>query len=148
MFKDMDVTRDEMGAYKAMQKSLEREKREPLDLNVSVLSSSAWPSYPEVPVQMPTSIMNALGTFEKFYNNKHTGRKLAWKHQLAHCQIRARFPKGNKELVVSSFQAIVLLLFNELDEGESLSYTAIQESTGLCKNIHILSLYSQQSANM
>lgn len=135
----MEVTRDEMSAYKAMQKSMKRGERESLDLNVSILSSSSWPSYPEVAVQMPTDIMNALGTFEKFYSNKHTGRSLIWKHQLAHCQIRARFPKGDKELVVSSFQAIVLLLFNELDEGESLSYAAIKQSTGLCKNLHSLS---------
>ncbi|KAJ5745972.1 hypothetical protein N7520_011154 [Penicillium odoratum] len=130
MFKDMDVARDEMTAYNSMQKQLDRSKRLPMDLNVSVLSAASWPSYPDVPVQVPPSILSALRSFETFYHNKHTGRKLTWKHQLAHCQLRARFPKGDKELVVSSFQAFVLLLFNDA-EGGSLRYQEIQESTGL-----------------
>ncbi|KAJ5945719.1 hypothetical protein N7454_002558 [Penicillium verhagenii] len=130
MFKDMDVARDEMTAYNTMQKQLTREKRVPMDLNVSVLSAASWPTYPDVPVQVPPSILKALNSFEKFYHNKHTGRKLTWKHQLAHCQLRARFPKGDKELVVSSFQAIVLLLFNEA-EAKPLRYEEIREITGL-----------------
>ncbi|KAJ5897983.1 hypothetical protein N7504_008271 [Penicillium tannophilum] len=130
MFKDMDVARDEMAAYNSMQKQLDREQRLPMDLNVSVLSAASWPTYPDVPVQVPPSILSALNSFEKFYHNKHNGRKLTWKHQLAHCQLIARFPKGKKELVVSSFQAIVLLLFNDA-EGDTLNYRDIQEQTGL-----------------
>lgn len=128
MFKDVDVARDEMTAYN----SLQREKRNrALDLNVNVLSAAAWPSYPDVPVRIPMVIATALNDFEQFYHNKYNGRKLHWKHQLAHCQLTARFPKGSKELVVSSFQAIVLLLFNDVNGKETLSYTQIKEATGL-----------------
>ncbi|KAL2830034.1 hypothetical protein BDW59DRAFT_170319 [Aspergillus cavernicola] len=129
MFKDMEVARDEMGAYG----SIQRERRIPLpvDLHVSVLSASAWPTYPDVQVRIPPEISTAISDFEKFYDSKYNGRKLVWKHQLAHCQLRARFPKGDKELVVSSFQAIVLLLFNELPEGGTLTYRQIQEATTL-----------------
>ncbi|EEP80158.1 conserved hypothetical protein [Uncinocarpus reesii 1704] len=129
MFKDIDLARDEMASYNALQ----REKREmpAMDLYVNVLSSAAWPSYPDVPVKVPRVISNALSDFELFYNNKYNGRKLNWKHSLAHCQLKARFPAGNKEIVVSSFQAIVLLLFNDLSEGQTLSYREIQEETGL-----------------
>ncbi|KAL4802067.1 Cullin family-domain-containing protein [Aspergillus unguis] len=129
MFKDMEVARDEMSAYS----SIKRERQTPLptDLHVSVLSAASWPTYPDVQVRIPPEIATAITDFEKFYDTKYNGRKLAWKHQLAHCQLRARFPKGDKELVVSSFQAIVLLLFNELPEGGSLSYRQIQEATTL-----------------
>jgi nuclear pore complex protein Nup205 len=129
MFKDMEVARDEMGAYS----SIQRERRTPLpvDLHVNVLSASAWPTYPDVQVRIPQEISIAIDDFQKFYDTKYNGRKLQWKHQLAHCQIRARFPKGDKELVVSSFQAIVLLLFNDLPEGGSLSYRQIQDATSL-----------------
>jgi hypothetical protein len=131
MFKDMEVARDEMGAYS----SIQRERRTPLpvDLHVNVLSASAWPTYPDVQVRIPQEISIAIDDFQKFYDTKYNGRKLQWKHQLAHCQIRARFPKGDKELVVSSFQAIVLLLFNDLPEGGSLNYRQIQDATSLCK---------------
>lgn len=130
MFRDMDIARDEMASYNAVQR--ERRDRPALDLNVSVLSSAAWPTYPDVPVRIPPDISKALNDFEQYYYSKHSGRKLSWKHQLAHCQLRARFPKGDKEIVVSSFQAIVLLLFNDVPEGETLSYTQIREATGLC----------------
>jgi hypothetical protein len=131
MFKDMDVARDEMTAYNSIQR--ERKHRLPVDLNVSVLSAAAWPSYPDVQVRIPPEIATVVNEFEKFYNSKYNGRKLNWKHQLAHCQLRARFPKGNKELVVSSFQAIVLLLFNDVPENGTLSYHQIQEATKLCQ---------------
>lgn len=104
-----------------------------MDLNVSVLSAAAWPTYPDVPVNIPPEVATAINDFEQFYHTKYNGRKLQWKHQLAHCQIRARFPRGNKELVVSSFQAIVLLLFNDLPNGGALKYSQIQEATRLCK---------------
>lgn len=127
----MDVARDEMASYNSIK--TERKHRLPVDLNVSVISEASWPSYPNVPVQVPPVVMTAINDFENFYCTKHSGRKLQWKHQLAHCQLRARFPKGNKELIVSSFQAIVLLLFNEVPDGESLNYGQIQEATKLSK---------------
>lgn len=131
MFKDMDLARDEMASYNSLLR--ERKDKPSLDLNVNVLSSAAWPTYPDVPVRIPPDIAKAINDFEQFYHNKYNGRKLSWKHSLAHCQLRARFPKGDKEIVVSSFQAIVLLLFNDVPEGGTLSYPEIQEATGLCK---------------
>lgn len=138
MFKDMDVARDEMGAYSSIQR--ERKHRLPVDLSVSVLSAAAWPTYPDVQVRIPPEIATATSDFEKFYHGKYNGRKLHWKHQLAHCQLRARFPKGDKELVVSSFQAIVLLLFNDLPEGGTLNYSQIQEGTKLCQSSFLRSI--------
>ena len=133
MFKDVDLARDEMASYKAMR--VQRGHSEPsrLDLNVNVLSEAAWPTYPNIPVTVPDDISRAIADYEDHYKKKHTGRRLTWKHSLAHCVLRAHFPKGNKELGVSSFQAIVLLLFNNLSEGEFLSYAQIQSATGLSK---------------
>ncbi|KAJ5690141.1 hypothetical protein N7462_004533 [Penicillium macrosclerotiorum] len=131
MFKDMDVARDEMAAYSSLNRDRNRKERPPVDLNVSVLSAAAWPTYADVPVRIPPSIAASISDFEAFYKNKHTGRRLNWKHQLAHCQLRARFPKGSRELVVSSFQAIVLLMFNDIADDESWSYSQIQAATGL-----------------
>ena len=127
----MDLARDEMAAYNSRLR--ERRNKQSLDLNVNVLSSAAWPSYADVPVKIPTAISRAIDDFDEFYNSKYSGRKLHWKHSLAHCQLKARFPKGDKELVVSSFQALVLLHFNEVADGEALSYAQIKDATGLRK---------------
>ena len=131
MFKDIELAREEMNSYKSMLE--ERDVRPALDLNVNILSAAAWPTYPDIPVVIPTDVNAALERFTGHYKSKHGGRKLDWKHALAHCQIKAIFAKGNKELVVSSFQAVVLLLFNGLGTDDHLSYEHIKSGTGLRK---------------
>ncbi|KAL8949942.1 MAG: hypothetical protein Q9222_003991 [Ikaeria aurantiellina] len=131
MFKDMELARDEVASYKSM---LEQRGSEiSIDLNVSVLSASAWPSYPDVPLVIPREVQQAATIFEQHYKVKHTGRKLAWKHSLAHCQLKANLPKGNKELVVSSYQAVVLLLFQSHSTNDEISYAQIQAATDLSR---------------
>jgi cullin 4 len=135
MFKDMELARDEMTSYK--NRLSERGLIPDVDLTVNVLSASAWPTYPDVAVNVPDSISKAVRDFDMHYNSKHSGRKLTWKHNLAHCQVKASFPKGDKEFMVSSFQAIVLLLFNDVDKSQLLSYIDIQNATGLSKSCQI-----------
>ncbi len=129
MFKDVELSREEMVTYKSIME--ERNIKPKMDLSVNILSASSWPTYPEIPVVVPADIKAELDAFEKHYRAKHSGRKLDWKHALAHCQLKAAFPKGNRELVVSSFQAIVLLLFNGRSSDERLSYEFIKAETGL-----------------
>lgn len=54
------------------------------------------------------------------------GRQLTWQNLLSSCAIKATFPKRTKELLVSTHQAAVLLLFNQTD---TLSYARILEAT-------------------
>jgi cullin 4 len=129
MFKDVELAREEMTTYKQVMS--ERNEKLSLDFSVNILSASAWPSYPDIPVIIPPDIKTASDKFEKYYKSKHSNRKLDWKHALAHCQLKAQFPKGQKELVVSSFQAIVLLLFNGKAVDEKISYEYIKSATGL-----------------
>jgi cullin-4 len=131
MFKDIELSREEMTSYKNI--LTERQQKQSIDLTVNILSASSWPTYPSVPVIIPQQIKSATDKFEKHYKAKHSGRKLEWKHALAHCQVKAMFPRGNKELVVSSFQAIVLLLFNGLEEDKHIDYIYLKEATGLRK---------------
>lgn len=131
MFKDMDLARDEMASYNQLLDDRGKREAGP-DLHVNVLSAAAWPTYPDVPVNIPSGISQLMNDFEAHYHTKHSGRKLTWKHALSHCQLKAKFPRGNKEIVVSGFQAIVLLLFNDLPTPDAhLGYTAIQAATGL-----------------
>ena len=134
MFKDVELAREELQAYKQrLEDRIGYEKGRNVDLSVNILSAAAWPSYPDIPVNIPSNIKRSIDDFELHYKSKHSGRKLTWKHALAHCQMRATFNKGSKELVVSSFQAIVLLLFNGLGTDDRLSYQHILNETGLRK---------------
>lgn len=128
MFKDVEMAREEISSYKSMLE--ERQSRTTFDLSVNVLSSSAWPSYPDVTINVPENVLKATGSFEQHYKMKHSGRKLEWKHALAHCQLKAVFPKGSKEIVVSCFQAVILTAFNKND---SMSYPDLKAFSGLGK---------------
>ncbi|KAL6248382.1 hypothetical protein RBB50_004637 [Rhinocladiella similis] len=130
MFKDMDLAREEMMSYNQLLDDRGGKSGGP-DLNVNVLSSAAWPTYPDVSVTVPPNVAKVMADFETHYKAKHSGRKLTWKHSLAHCQLRANFPRGRKELVVSGFQAVVLLLFNDIPADKHVTYTEIRASSGL-----------------
>lgn len=137
MFKDVELAREELSSYKSMLQ--EKQQTTPIDLSVNILSASAWPTYPDITVIVPPDIKSAIDEFGTYYKTKHSGRKLDWKHALAHCQIRADFPRGKKEIVVSSFQAVVLLLFNGIMPDDKVSYETIKAATGLrmCILIHV-----------
>ena len=67
-----------------------------------------------------------LQSFMDFYKKKHSGHKLDWDHSLGTATLRATFKGGDKELSVSLYQAIILLLFNE---GEQKPFSEIKMLT-------------------
>ncbi|EKD14824.1 uncharacterized protein L3040_003957 [Drepanopeziza brunnea f. sp. 'multigermtubi'] len=131
MFKDQQIAKDEMIAYKEYLK--EKEINPAVDLQVFVLSAASWPTYADDEVNMPSEVARQIERYERQYKHKHNGRRLIWKPRLDHSIMKATFKKGPKELAVSGFQAIVLLLFNDISssEDQSLSYTDIQTATNL-----------------
>lgn len=133
MLKDMTLSDEMMKAYGAMKSTAGvGEDQQPFELSVNVLTQAHWPTYPVAEVRIPPAMAAATERFRTFYAARNAGRRLHWAHSLGTCTITANFPKcGEKELHVSEFQAIVLLLFNGLQSGEKLSYTAIREQTGL-----------------
>ncbi|KAF3903499.1 Cullin-4A [Dactylellina cionopaga] len=127
MFKDIDISKENMMSFKMSKAASERKDK--IDLQVTVLSQAAWPTYPETTVTMPQNVTQYMEAYHKYYTSKHKGRKLAWRNALAHCVLKANFPKGKKELAMSAFQAVVLLLFD--DDKKPLSYEQIKSATSL-----------------
>lgn len=125
MFKDMELSKDTNVAYRAHVAS---SPADDLELSVHILTMGFWPTYPAVDARLPPSLARHQHAFASFYLGKHSGRKLQWQPTLGHCVLRATFGQGNKELQVSLFQALVLLLFNHHDE---LSLEDVQQATGV-----------------
>jgi len=129
MFKDMELSRDIMNFY---QDSASRKQvSNTSDIAVHVLTTGYWPAYPPAPLKLPKELLEHQEAFEKFYLSKHHGRRLTWQNSLAHCSIKATFrpgSQGRKELLVSLYQAAVLLLFNTSDE---MSYEEISQAVGM-----------------
>ncbi|CAG8562028.1 588_t:CDS:10 [Paraglomus occultum] len=130
MFKDIDLSRDIMMSFQDS-KYWSELKETRIDLSVNVLTQGFWPTYPPAPLTLPPHMARAQEVFKAFYLSKHNGRNLKWQNSLGLCVLAANFPKRNKELVVSLFQAVVLLLFNDLEPGKRLTYEDIKESTSI-----------------
>lgn len=119
MFKDMELSKDFVLAFKQHLSHCSEQSsghQHQLDLSVSVLTMGYWPSYPSVQVLVPPEIQRIQEQFSTFYLSKHNGRKLLWQPSLGYSLLRATFKTGVKELQVSLYQALVLLLFNDKTE--------------------------------
>lgn len=127
MFKDMELSKDINVAFRQHLNNATAELI-PLDMTVNILTMGYWPTYPAMEVNIPEQMAKFQDIFKEFYLSKHSGRKLQWQPTLGHCVLRARFKVGLKELVVSLFQALVILLFNTYDE---LTFEYIKEATNI-----------------
>jgi len=127
MFKDMDLSKDIMNEFRLSNKHANALGKD-IDMNVSVLTTGYWPHYPPLDVNLPTQLAEYQEVFRSFYVSKYSGRRLFWQNSLGHTVLKAHFAKQRKELSVSLFQTVILLLFND---SPSLSYRDIRESTRL-----------------
>jgi len=130
MFKDMELSKDINIAFKQHMGNLRYPQLSNIDLTVSILTMGYWPTYPVLEVTLPMEMVQYQTIFNKFYLGKHSGRKLQWQPTLGHCVLKAAFAQGKKELMVSLFQALVLLLFNNADElslEELRTFTNIED---------------------
>lgn len=91
MFKDIELSKDAMNSFKTSKIGVDKARG--VDLNVNILSMSAWPTYPDVPVVLPQHLAEYMEAFKEFYIGKHKGRKLTFRHALAQCVIKADLPK-------------------------------------------------------
>ncbi|KAF9277765.1 Cullin-4B [Mortierella alpina] len=127
MFKDMDTSKDIMVNFRA---SKMHSKIGHLDLSVNVLTQGNWPTYPPAEANIPDQISQCQEIFKEFYLSKHKGRRLMWQNSLGHSVVKAHFPLGTKELQLSLFQAIIVLLFNDIGDA-ALSYKDIKQLSNI-----------------
>ena len=135
MFKDLALSKELMSDYhsKLPEESAGRK------LSVMVLQRSVWPfSVQKATVDLPPNVrlhfsvladavplvlnmsydqMQAeLTAYASYYKQRHSGHTLDWDHGLGTVTMIAQFNAGSKELSVSLYQAVILLLFNESTE--------------------------------
>ncbi|KAM9513841.1 cullin-4B-like isoform 2-T2 [Salvelinus alpinus] len=123
MFKDMELSKDIMVQFKQCQNLPGN-----IELTVNILTMGYWPTYVPMEVHLLPEMVRLQEIFKTFYLGKHSGRKLQWQSTLGHCVLKAEFKEGKKELQVSLFQTLVLLMFNE---GEEFTLEEIKLATGI-----------------
>lgn len=151
MFKDMTISDELTANYRDYMKAKQGEDSQRIDLKIQVLTSMTWPTEmmerisndPDSSNQIPKinfspEIGKLKSSFENFYSQKHSGRRLTWLPQAGNADIKARLPskKAGKEFMtfeynVSTYAMMVLLLFNDLLSGESLGFDEIQARTNI-----------------
>ncbi|KAI9451539.1 Cullin-4B [Russula earlei] len=127
MFRDLALSRDTMEEYhKRLGAGHAAEQR----LTAMVLQQSFWPfsSHTAQHAVIPVSMQKELDAFAAFYSEKHQGHKIEWNHPLGTVSLRARFAAGQKELSVSLYQAVILLLFNDMSE---IPFSDLKLHTGI-----------------
>ncbi len=130
MFRDMELSRDINVAFKQHKDHLANSSDYgKIDMTVNVLSMAYWPNYQVMEINIPTEMSKYQELFSKFYNGKHSGRKLQWQPNLGHAIIKANFSKAAKELKVSLFQTLCLLQFN--GTNEPISFEDIKVATNI-----------------
>lgn len=126
MFKDMELSKDIMIQFKQYMQNQSEPSN--IELTVNILTMGYWPSYTPMEVHLPPEMVKLQEVFKLFYLGKHSGRKLQWQPTLGHAVLKAEFKEGKKEVQVSLFQTLVLLMFNE---GEEFSIEEIRTATGI-----------------
>eukprot|EP00579_Thalassiosira_antarctica_P000497 CAMPEP_0201867100 /NCGR_PEP_ID=MMETSP0902-20130614/1465_1 /ASSEMBLY_ACC=CAM_ASM_000551 /TAXON_ID=420261 /ORGANISM="Thalassiosira antarctica, Strain CCMP982" /LENGTH=957 /DNA_ID=CAMNT_0048392215 /DNA_START=440 /DNA_END=3313 /DNA_ORIENTATION=+ len=142
MFNDMRISKETAEKYRAHKKGLVNASADvrdaenggkPVDVEVSVLSNSHWPSQNVEPCILPTAVRAAMDRFQKYYLTTYTGRKLSWQTSTGSAEIRANLPptKGSSkprrhDLNVTTYQMCILVLFNTRD---TLTLKRIREET-------------------
>uniref|UniRef100_A0A3P8S5G6 Cullin-4B n=1 Tax=Amphiprion percula TaxID=161767 RepID=A0A3P8S5G6_AMPPE len=126
MFKDMELSKDIMVQFKQYMQCQNIPGN--IELTVNILTMGYWPTYVPMEVHLPPEMVRLQEIFKTFYLGKHSGRKLQWQSTLGHCVLKAEFKEGKKELQVSLFQTLVLLMFNE---GEEFTLEEIKLATGI-----------------
>ncbi|XP_057440709.1 cullin-1-like isoform X2 [Lotus japonicus] len=97
-------------------------------LTITVLTTGFWPSYKSSNLTLPLEMAKCVEVYKNFYERDARKRKLTWIYSLGTCNISGKFEPKTIELVVSTYQAAVLLLFNTADR---LTYSEIMTQLNL-----------------
>lgn len=103
MFKDMELSKELMLAFKQHLNNVKPEGS--IDMSVNILTMGYWPNYQLMDINLPADLVHYQEVFKKFYLGKHSGRKLQWQPNLGHSVLRACFPSvciSNRKRVLHS----------------------------------------------
>ncbi|KAK4586757.1 hypothetical protein RGQ29_023787 [Quercus rubra] len=114
-----------------------------IDLTVTVLTTGFWPSYKSFDLNLPPELVKCVEVFREFYQTKTKHRKLTWIYSLGTCNISGKFEPKTMELIVTTYQASALLLFNSSDR---LSYSDIMTELNLTDDDVVRLLHSLSCA--
>jgi len=127
---DMSLSKDLTDAFKERQAHAEDTD---ITFSVMVLGTNFWPLNPPThEFSIPQEITPTYERFQRFYQNKHSGRKLTWLWNYSKNELRTNYTNQKYILMTSSYQMAVLMQYNRND---TLSLDELVAATLISKEI-------------
>ena len=126
MFDDMDLSKETMDTFKV--KNANSAVVAGVQFKGTILTGGFWPEQANYPLRLSTTLKNVSIIFEKFYKDKYGGRHLNWIHRIGKTAIQPTFTERPYEFDISTYQACILMLFNDAEE---MTIKEIMDATNL-----------------
>eukprot|EP01080_Neovahlkampfia_damariscottae_P009387 gene9387-1598_t len=126
MIKDQNLSADLQLAFKDY--TTKNEIKLEMEFIPQVLTTGFWPAFKIDQLSVSNDFDSCLKSFKNFYDDRTQSRSLKWVHSLGTCQLLGRYSDGNKDLMTSTYQASILVLFNQ---SPKMSAGDIQKSLNL-----------------
>ncbi|KAI3852446.1 hypothetical protein MKX03_009409 [Papaver bracteatum] len=139
MIHDLETARDMQIRYKEGYIDKVDYSSNDIEFNVTVLTTGYWPNYKTIDLRLPPEMVQCVQSFNEFYQGDKKNRKLTYLYSMGSCNGTGKFQKKPIELIVSTQQAAVLVLFNSSDK---YSYSEIREQLNLTDDDAVRLLHS------
>ncbi|KAJ7167869.1 ubiquitin-protein ligase [Mycena filopes] len=131
MFTDMSLSKDLTDSFK--ERMTQNHDDMDIAFSIMVLGTNFWPLAPPAhDFLLPPELLPTFERFTRYYQTKHSGRKLTWLHNYSKNELRTNYTNQKYILMTSAYQAAVLLQYNRND---TLSLTELQEATKISAEI-------------
>jgi cullin 1 len=110
-----------------------------IEFTVTVLTTGFWPTFKSYQPNVPSELVRCVEVFKDFYSTETQHRQLTWIYSWGTCTIIGRFDGGPIEMIATTCQTAILLLFNA---SEKLSYSNIRTHLNLADEEIVRLLYS------
>ncbi|KAJ4466476.1 Cullin [Lentinula edodes] len=131
MFTDMSLSKDLTDSFK--ERMTQNHDDMDITFSIMVLGTNFWPlNPPPHEFVIPAEILTTYDRFQKYYQQKHSGRKLTWLWNYSKNELRTNYLNQKYILMTSSYQMAVLVLYNKND---TMSLEEIFVATSIGKDI-------------
>lgn len=114
-----------------------------IDFEPRLLTLCNWPSQKNRLITLPPVMQSIQMHYVDWYRNKHdNARRLIWIHTLGEVTIFAQYEKKRYSILMSPFQAILLLMFDLCNDAISVNdivrYTGLNDEDSVKRMLHSL----------
>ncbi|KAG8788187.1 hypothetical protein FRC15_005626 [Serendipita sp. 397] len=133
MFTDMSLSKDLTDQFKERIEQSGDATGADISLSILVLGTNFWPlNPPSHEFIIPREILPTYERFTRYYQNKHSGRKLTWLWNYSKNELRTNYLNQKYILMTSSYQMAILIQYNN---AETLSLDELFAATSISKDL-------------